>query len=774
MAKSNAIRAGRAFVELFADNRQLVRSLRQAERQVKQFGQRVQDVGRQMAKIGAAMMAPFALSTKVFATFDDAMLSVKSVTGAAGEAFESLTEKAKELGRTTSFTAREVAGAMLELGRAGFAAKEINDSIAAVMNLSRATGSELAMSTTIAAATLRAFGLDAAQMGRVVDVLTATANSSAQTLEELGESMKYAAPIADTFGLSLEDLSKSLGALANIGIKGSMAGTTLKNIMLRLTDSSIQASLKRLGVQMADTNGNFRNLADIMRDLGAATKGMGNVERLEVFNKIFGLRAIAGGSKLVSVNFERLIESVDNAGGTASRTAKIMDSGLGGALRRLWSVVEGVGLAIGNAISKPLAFFVELIAMGVKKIVDWVDANKTLVIVVASVAAGVLVSGFALIGLGIAIKAAAFALGTLSAIAATAGVVFKVLAGTLAFLTQPIVMVIAAVAALGAYLVYASGAGSKALAWLGEQFNALKERATESFGAIGDALAAGDMALAAKVLWLTLKMEFTRGVNALQKMWLDFRNFFIRIAYDAWDGALAAAAVVWHALESGWIETTAFLSRLWSMFEFAFVASWETMKAAAKKAWVWIKGLFDDALDTEAAYKEIDDAKDAAIGKSAQKFLDKDDEVERRRQSRKEDSSRMRDATLEEIGKQNAERHAKLDDAYTDKMTQNAAELEAARKEWQDALGTARQKRAEHEAGPGRMRGPGEPKTPDMSLLAGAFDSAVQKMTTSGGFSGMARFGADAGAADRTANATEQIAKTTREMLQLQRDEEAV
>jgi len=221
------------------------------------------------------------------------MLSVKAVTGATGKEFDLLTEKAKFLGRTTSFTAAQVGSAMLELGRAGFAAKEIDESIAAVMNLSRATGTDLSESTNIAAATLRAFGLDASQMTRVADVLTATANASAQTLSDLGESMKYTAPIADMFGMSLEESAKSLGALANIGIKGSMAGTTLKNIMLRLTDSSIRNKLKQLGVTVSNTNGDFRSLADIMADLGKATQNMGDVQKLEIFNEIFGIRAIA-------------------------------------------------------------------------------------------------------------------------------------------------------------------------------------------------------------------------------------------------------------------------------------------------------------------------------------------------------------------------------------------------------------------------------------------------------------------------------------------------
>src|SRR5690606_12261224 len=125
MAKAGAIRAGRAFVELFADDSKLAAGLRQASAKLKAFGASVTSRGKQMPGIGAAIATPLAFAVKVFADFDDQMRSVRGVTGATGEAFVMLTEKAKELGRTTSFTASQVAEGMLELGRAGFNPAEI-------------------------------------------------------------------------------------------------------------------------------------------------------------------------------------------------------------------------------------------------------------------------------------------------------------------------------------------------------------------------------------------------------------------------------------------------------------------------------------------------------------------------------------------------------------------------------------------------------------------------------------------------------------------------
>lgn len=251
---------------------------------VSDFGKRVgsslSNAGQQLLKVSTAAALPLGLATRSFMGFEDQMKAVQAVTGATGEAFDKLYEKGKELGRTTSFTAAEVAAGMLNLARAGFSTDEIDAAIQGMLDLARATGTELAMSADIAAGTLRAFNLQASEMGRVSDVLVATANNSAQTLEDLGESMKYVAPIALEYGLSLEQTSKALGVLANMSIKGTMAGTSLRQIMLQLSDPDAQKQLRGIGVEALDSTGNLRELGDLLIDVGNAMAGMTNAQRL--------------------------------------------------------------------------------------------------------------------------------------------------------------------------------------------------------------------------------------------------------------------------------------------------------------------------------------------------------------------------------------------------------------------------------------------------------------------------------------------------------------
>jgi TP901 family phage tail tape measure protein len=437
MASEKGIRAGKAFVEVFADSTKLVRGLRAAERQVKAFGRKVQDIGKSMMQLGAMAAIPLAIASRTFAGFDDQMRAVQGVLGATGDEFAALTEQAKLLGRTTSFTAGQVAAGMLELARAGFGASEIQASIAGVLDLSRATGTELAQATNIAANTMRQMNLEATDMGRIVDVLTATANNSAQTLTDLGESMTYAAPVADEFGLTLEQLAKSLGALANYGIKGSQAGTTLKQIMLQLAKADVRKTLKEaLDVDATDIQGNLRNLSDILKEMAPGLQKMGSADRLAILDQLFGKRAIAGGVKLTAANFEKLDQAIDNAAGTAARTAADMDSGIGGTLRRLWSAVEGVAIAIGEGLAPTLSKWADQLGEVAATLTSTIERNAEMIVTVLKVTAAVIAFGAAALIIG---KVTA-AVGTLIGVVRGLTVAFTFL------LAHPVVAALAGIA----------------------------------------------------------------------------------------------------------------------------------------------------------------------------------------------------------------------------------------------------------------------------------------------------------------------------------------
>jgi TP901 family phage tail tape measure protein len=569
----SAIRAGRAFVELFADDSMLVRTLRRAEAKVIKFGTNISSIGRKLLTFGAVSSLPFGLSMKVFSDFDDQMRAVKAVTNATGNEFIALTEKAKLLGRTTSFTASQVASAMLELGRAGFAPQEIDAAIPSVLNLARATGTDLAMSAEICANTLRSFELPAEQMTRVCDVMVASANNSAQTLLDLGESMTYCAPIASEYGLSLEQTAKALGSLANYGIKGSQAGTTLRRILTNFADTKVQEKLKNFGITIVDNDtGKLREVSAILRDLGKATQQLPKDQKLGLFKKIFGLYAIAGGAKLTVAQFDKLIESVDNAAGAGDRAAREMDSGIGGSLRMFWSAVEGVAIAIGEALNPVLQKLTDYFTAATSGLAAYITQNKELIIsiakiiaVITGIGAAFLVTGLAIIGVGkaIGILAILFATvaqialagltlisgavavlglilgGTVTAFAAIAGGLGIVLSGiattfavalsSLAFIGSTVFGMIATIitallSPIGLVVLAITAVGVAAIL-LSRSFSGIGNFISNIFNGIGSVLS-GVVSLMSR-MWNGLVGNFTTVFNTLGNIVTDFGNFFV-------------------------------------------------------------------------------------------------------------------------------------------------------------------------------------------------------------------------------------------------------
>ena len=379
MASVAGIRAGRAYVEIGADRTPLTRALRQSERDLKRFGRSYADLGKRMMGAGAAIAAPVSLSVKTFASFDDQMRIVQAVTGATAGEFAKLTEQAKELGRTTSFTAAQVAAGMVELGRAGFASNEISDAIGGVMDLARATATEVPSATQIASGALRAFGLNASEMARVCDVLTVAANGSAQNLGDMGEALKYVAPLASQAGMTLEDTSKIIGALANFSVKGSQAGTVFKNVLMQMADPAIQEKFRAIGVETVDMNGKLRNAADVLLDVGRATAKLPNAQRLDVFKGLFGKIGLAGGAALTKANFDDFYKSIDAAAGKAKDVAGQMDSGIGGSFRLLASAVEGSMIALGESLAPELESVSSKIQDVSARATAWIQDNKELI-----------------------------------------------------------------------------------------------------------------------------------------------------------------------------------------------------------------------------------------------------------------------------------------------------------------------------------------------------------------------------------------------------------
>lgn len=409
MSLSSNIRAGRAYVEVTAETSKLQRNLTSAQAQLQNFGRTCTNVGKDLLMLSGVMAAPLVMAARSFAGFDDSMRLVQAVTQATDADFKALTKTAQRLGRDTSYTAQQAADAMVSLGRMGFSPTEIQASIDAVLNLARSTGTELAEAGDIAANSMRIFGIEASQMSDVADVLTVTANSSAQTLIDLFEALKMGGPQAAAAGESIRETSAAIAVLANMGIKGSLAGTALRKSFSQFAKVKVQDQLRSVGVETVDANGNLRKMAEIMRDIAKAMSTMPTAEKLAFAEDIFDIRGSLAGLTLTANTDEldAMLAKLQDVEGVAADTAQKMDAGLGGAFRLLLSAVEGAMNAIADAMNSTLQPLIVKVTAVINAFTQWIEANQGLVTAFAVTVAGAAGLAVGLIAIGVAAKGAA-------------------------------------------------------------------------------------------------------------------------------------------------------------------------------------------------------------------------------------------------------------------------------------------------------------------------------------------------------------------------------
>ena len=230
------------------------------------------------------------------------MSRVKAISGATGEEFEKLKAQAIELGAETSFSASQAAEGMENLAAAGFTTTETMEAMPGLLDLAAASGEDLASSSDIAAAALRGFGMEASEAGHVADVLAENANRTNSSVAETGEAMKYVAPLARSAGLSFEETAAAIGIMANAGIQGSQAGTTLRGAISRLSKPTddMQNAMDDLGISFYDADGKMKSLSDQVGMLRNAMAGMTDEQKNNYLVTLYGQESLSGMLALIN------------------------------------------------------------------------------------------------------------------------------------------------------------------------------------------------------------------------------------------------------------------------------------------------------------------------------------------------------------------------------------------------------------------------------------------------------------------------------------------
>ena len=358
------------------------------------------DIGEKTTKLGAKMS--FGLTTPITligtkaiqatADFESAMSEVGAISGATGDDLIALENKAKEMGETTKFSASESAEALKYMAMAGWKTGDMLDGLDGVLNLAAASGADLGTTSDIVTDALTAMGYSAGDAGRLADVMAAASSNANTNVELMGETFKYAGAMAGTMGYSMEDTAIAIGLMANSGIKGSMAGTSLNAIISRLATNTSGATecINELGVEFYNADGTARDFGDVMAELREATKGLTTEQKAEIASTVAGEEAKKGLLAILnatSADYDKLSLAINNSSGSAKEMADMMNDNLSGQLTLLKSQLEGLAIQFVTLIMPYLKQGVEWLS----KLCDWIsgldDGTKKMIITVAAVLA---------------------------------------------------------------------------------------------------------------------------------------------------------------------------------------------------------------------------------------------------------------------------------------------------------------------------------------------------------------------------------------------------
>lgn len=320
--------------------------------------------------VGSGLLAMAGYAVKAGSDFEAAMSQVEAISGASSQTvktasgemvngLDAITEKAKEMGATTKFSATESAEALNYMAMAGWDAQSMYEGLPGIMNLAAASGENLATTSDIVTDALTAFGMTASDSGHFADVLAQASASANTNVSLLGESFKYVAPLCGTLNYSAEDAAIALGLMANAGIKGSQAGTALKTALANLsapTDKQA-AMMDKLGISLQNSDGSMKSLREVMKDLRTSFKDLDEAEQTAAASTIFGKEAMSGMLNIINASdkdFDNLTAAIDDCGGAAEEMAAIMNDNLQGDLVILQSGIEGLGIAVYEKLQVPL------------------------------------------------------------------------------------------------------------------------------------------------------------------------------------------------------------------------------------------------------------------------------------------------------------------------------------------------------------------------------------------------------------------------------------
>lgn len=520
-----AIRLGSAYGKVEIDSSGVAKGVSNAVNSLETLKTKAAAVGQAMQQLGGLMTAAFTVplalagrsALNIFQEYEKAMNILGAVSGATAEEMQKLSKLAKDLGADLTLpgtSAADAAQAMSELAKAGMSVNDIIAASKGVLQMSAAGNLSNAEAAEIAANALNAFNLSGEEAIRIADLLAAGANSSSAEVKEMADSLQMSSAVFANAGMEIEELIASISIMANAGIQGSDAGTSLKQMLLALQAPSDDAIdiMNELGISIYDAQGNMKTMREIIEEFNVKMRALTQEERNYALAKIFGSDAIRAANIVLLGGvdaYDQMLEKVTQTGAAADLASAMM-KGLTGAIENVKSAFETASIAAIEPFKEDLAKLLEFVAKALNAFSALPEPVRKIIVVWLALLA---VTGPILVIFGTILSTVASIITAFGTLGISIGAVTSAVAAAVSAL---LAIGGAALSALGALLLLAIG---PAILYLAFKNNFMGITTT------------------AKQLWFIIKFAFSEGwkwlVNAVQQggmtVWNGFRNMIQRV-----------------------------------------------------------------------------------------------------------------------------------------------------------------------------------------------------------------------------------------------------
>lgn len=527
----------------------------------KTVGDNISSAGQKLLPVTAGVTALGTASVTTAANFESSMSQVQATMGITKDAMstvngqsvntmDTLSKLAKKMGAETAFSASECAEALNYLALAGYDTEQMCNTLPTVLNLAAAGDIALADASDMVTDAMSALGMGVDEAETMVDQMAKTASTTNTSVAQLGEGILTIGATAKSIKGGTAELNTALGILANNGIKGAEGGTHLRNIILSLQNPTDKAAaqMEALGISVYDSEGNMRSMNDILGDLNKSMDGMTSAEKSNIIGTIFNKTDLSSVNALLAntgSTWDSLQKSITESGGAAQQMADTQLDNLQGQITILKSALEGLAISFGELLMPAI----KQIVGWVQKFVDWLnglsEGTKKTVVTIALLAAAL---GPVLIVIGKVISA----VGTIMTVVPKIAGVINTVKGAFAalnttMLANPIVLIIAAIAALVAAFIYLwNNCDGFRQFWI-DLWENVKQVAITVWNAIKEFFSQ---------VWETIKTIFSTVFEVIKTLVTTYFNLYKTIIQTVFNVIKTVITTIWEAIKG--VFTTVF------------------------------------------------------------------------------------------------------------------------------------------------------------------------------------------------------------------------